>query len=132
MQTASTTVHSEEETVERTSNDKINCRAQLNKCFQILLRKLWCGQFSSLHPKAFKMSLGLVHPSFAGSRQVNLAASTLYVEHSSSIALYWLFICSKIVRSSLLCYWITSMSISLVTTPLQHLRLLSLVRSRVS
>ena len=49
---------------------KTECRHQLNSSFQVLLRKLWCGQFSSLHPKAFKMSLGLVHPPFAGTRQV--------------------------------------------------------------
>ena len=52
------------------SNGRIRCRAQLRASFVVLVKKLWCGQFSSLHPKAFKLMLGLVHPPFTGSRQV--------------------------------------------------------------
>ena len=74
MQTTSDTeqCESEGESVHSQQGDKMKteCHSQLNSSFQVLLRKLWCGQFSSLHPKAFKMSLGLVHPPFAGTRQV--------------------------------------------------------------
>ena len=52
------------------SNGRMRCRAQLRTSFVVLVKKLWCGQFSSLHPKAFKVMLGLVHPPFTGSRQV--------------------------------------------------------------
>lgn len=77
MVTASGAVQPESEEEQQLHNQpededeaKIKCRRQLNSSFQVLLRKLWCRQFSSLHPKAFKMSLGLVHPPFAGIRQV--------------------------------------------------------------
>ena len=60
----------EQKEVEDIGEKLVKCRAQLTTSFCVLLKKLWCGQFSSVHPKAFKMALSLVHPSFSGLRQV--------------------------------------------------------------
>ena len=102
--------------------------AQLNKSFRILVRKIWCRQFSSLHPKAFKMSLGLVHPPFAGSRQVRDVFCGSSHEYLPNCLIRY----SKIVKSSLMCCSSISMNTSLSTAPLQLLKVSYRVHSRVS
>ena len=45
-------------------------RQQLEIQLSLLIRKYWCGQYQSLHPKLFKQVLGTVHPQLNGFRQV--------------------------------------------------------------
>lgn len=45
-------------------------QGHLSLRFSTLVQKLWSGKFSALHPKAFKTTLGVLHPQFADNRQV--------------------------------------------------------------
>jgi len=46
-------------------------RQQLEIQLSLLIKKYWCGQYQTLHPKVFKQVLGAVHPQLNGFRQVN-------------------------------------------------------------
>ena len=47
-------------------------QGHLSARFSTLMQKLWSGKFSSLHPEAFKKTLGIMHPQFADNRQVTV------------------------------------------------------------
>jgi ubiquitin C-terminal hydrolase len=54
------------------SDDKQSTDSQkgaLSSRLATLLHKLWSGLFSAVHPQAFKITLGLLHPQFNGNRQ---------------------------------------------------------------
>ena len=59
----------EEENAEK-PDKTISCRTHIHTTFTSLVKKLWSGQFTSVQPRLFKSTVGLLYPQFSGSRQV--------------------------------------------------------------